>query len=218
MLATFERLSTTLLNVIEYRRKAPMRQCRAPEGEGVGVVSAWFALPSSKLAVFNHARTDMGMDFTFHKLHWLILGGEVSPMVQVPERRQSARSRLLLKGIIVFHDPKLPRLDCLVRDISAGGARITVAETVAVASRFQLVIPQRNQQLDVCVCWRAGAEVGVAFEEAALQMVGPDPALRIRELEAEVAELRERLAEMKRRERALAADQSPPAGGLRQAG
>lgn len=125
-------------------------------------------------------------------------------MTHVPERRRSPRSRLLLKGIILFHDPKLPRLDCLVRDLSEGGARITVAETVAVASRFRLVVPQRNQEFNVCVCWRAGGEVGLAFEEAALLPTGgPDPQHRIRELEAEIAELREKLAEMKRRERAM---------------
>jgi hypothetical protein len=139
-------------------------------------------------------------------------------MAQIPERRQSQRSRLLLKGVIVFHDPKLPRLDCLVRDISAGGARITVAETVAVASRFRLLIPNRNQEIDVCVCWRAGGEIGVAFEEAAVRLSGQDPAQRIRELEREVAELRERLAEMKQRERARSGDPAAPAASLRQAG
>jgi hypothetical protein len=139
-------------------------------------------------------------------------------MVQSPERRQSTRSRLLLKGVIVFHDPKLPRLDCLVRDISAGGARITVAETVAVASRFRLIIPQRNQEIDVCVCWRAGAEVGVAFEEAVVPMAAQDPLHRIHQLESEIAELREKLAEMKRRERIASGEPLPAAETLRQAG
>jgi hypothetical protein len=56
-------------------------------------------------------------------------------------------------------------MDCAVRDVSPGGARLRVADPSGVAPEFQLVLEQAGELRRAKVRWRRGQYVGVAFLE-----------------------------------------------------
>jgi hypothetical protein len=56
----------------------------------------------------------------------------------------------------VFFFNKHGALSCLVRDLSAEGARIIFSENVTVPETFDLHILQKNQTLRARVTWRRG--------------------------------------------------------------
>lgn len=56
-------------------------------------------------------------------------------------------------------------MDCAVRDVSPGGARLRVADPGAVPSEFQLVFQQNGEFRRAKVRWRRAGYVGVAFLE-----------------------------------------------------
>ena len=94
-------------------------------------------------------------------------------------------------------------LDCLIRDISASGARLIFSDTVTIPDVVDLYIPQKEQTLRSQVHWRHGDEIGVAFVHGAQSGV-PQPANvgelaeRIQKLEAEIVALRKMLKRLKK--------------------
>jgi hypothetical protein len=110
--------------------------------------------------------------------------------------RQSTRTRTFLKATLTFDDPRRLPLECIVRDLSPGGARLSVAPSNILPNQFRLAIPKKDLEVIGVVCWRNGPDVGIAFvipsdvgEQAPANVLE-----RIRELEAELACLRNRLA------------------------
>jgi hypothetical protein len=104
--------------------------------------------------------------------------------------RLSPRQRSLLRGIVYFAGNPCA-VDCLVRDISATGARIEfTTPPAAVTNSLELQIPLKAQRHHCRVAWRTGREVGVAFAEASTSAPPHDIAERMARLEAEIAELK----------------------------
>jgi len=93
-------------------------------------------------------------------------------------------------------------MDCVIRDISATGAKLELSSAVTIPDRFDLFIPQKNQTLRATIKWRRANEVGVVFETEQHAPAPPgaekDLPERVVELEAEIAALKQALAEMKR--------------------
>src|ERR1700756_4714802 len=112
------------------------------------------------------------------------------------ERRRIARQKSFLRGMIYFNNRRSVA-DCLIRDISAYGARLIFSDTVTTPDLLDLYIPQKEQTLRSQGIWRGGHEVGVAFPQA----LHPEPAAagagdlaeRVAKLEAEVAALKRML-------------------------
>jgi hypothetical protein len=77
------------------------------------------------------------------------------------ERRRVPRQRTLKSGQIVIGNAQ-PVLDCVVRNLSPGGALLLVP-SLAVPDRFQLVFPASRARHECRVAWRAIDRVGVAF-------------------------------------------------------
>jgi hypothetical protein len=89
--------------------------------------------------------------------------------VKVSERRSSSRNRAFLKGVI-YYDRRRTSLDCLVRDISAEGARLKLPHGPAVTPEaFELYLPYKDESFCAHVEWRAGNEIGVTFEIASAE-------------------------------------------------
>jgi hypothetical protein len=110
------------------------------------------------------------------------------------EHRVAIRHRTFLKGKVQFNNRQL-NIDCLVRDLSDTGARISVTQAVMLPQSFDLFLPHRDQTLHCRLSWRRGDEVGVRFcQEGEVveedRGLPPDVARRMAELEAEVARLR----------------------------
>lgn len=117
------------------------------------------------------------------------------------ERRGVGRVRTFLRGRISYNNGS-STMDCLVRDLSAGGARIALDGAMTLPEVFDLIIPQKGVTRRCRLCWRREDEIGVGFlDEVSQREVRPvtDPSMvdllvRIRLLEAENESLRMRLA------------------------
>ncbi|MEM9026977.1 MAG: response regulator [Pseudomonadota bacterium] len=79
------------------------------------------------------------------------------------ENRDSQRRRMLKGGVIVF-DCQHMTVPCVVRDISATGARLQVSEATAIPNTFELLVELDGLRADCVVIWRASSRVGVKFE------------------------------------------------------
>jgi hypothetical protein len=80
------------------------------------------------------------------------------------ERRRVPRHRTLKAGRIVI-DPRTSELDCIVRNLSTGGALLLVS-SLAVPDRFELLFASNRARHECRVVWRAMDRVGVEFRKA----------------------------------------------------
>lgn len=115
------------------------------------------------------------------------------------ERRRRVRQKSFLRGCVYFNNRR-NAFDCLIRDISAEGARITFSDAVSVPNVVDLYIPQKEQMLRARVQWRRGEEIGLAFADATISADGGtdgELAARIARLESEIGALRRALKQLK---------------------
>lgn len=118
------------------------------------------------------------------------------------ERRRAVRQKSFLRGCIQFNSGR-NTADCLIRDISLFGARLTFSDSITTPDVIDVYIPQKEQTYRCHVIWRHGTELGVEFAQAA----GASPAEhhvepgdvigRIERLEAEIAAMRKMLRRLK---------------------
>ena len=80
----------------------------------------------------------------------------------MPELRSNTRKRCFLGARIQFNNRR-STFDCLVRDISAVGARLELATLETMPDEFDLVIPQHDRQYRAKVVWRRNSTCGVRF-------------------------------------------------------
>jgi hypothetical protein len=77
------------------------------------------------------------------------------------EQRRDARPRTL-KGAVIAFNNRSSTIDCVVRNLSPGGAMLKVASTVGIPDRFELKM--ENEDFRWCrVKWRRDDTIGVAF-------------------------------------------------------
>src|SRR5260370_38752696 len=91
------------------------------------------------------------------------------------ERRNASRQKSFLRGSIQFNNRRTV-IDCLVRDISATGARLIFSDSVSVPDVVDLYIPQKEQTPRAHGQWRRGEGVGVAFAKGGQAPAPPPPA------------------------------------------
>jgi hypothetical protein len=83
----------------------------------------------------------------------------------VTELRAAERGRSLLKAKIVFNN-RMSTIDCIVKNLSTGGAKIAVASTLSIPSEFDLEIPLKGKTYRVQMRWRDSDHMGVEFIDA----------------------------------------------------
>ena len=79
------------------------------------------------------------------------------------ENRRAPRRSVL--GRAVIKGPGLAT-DCLVRDLSATGARLQVDSSVQLPEEFNLLLMEANSSRHVILRWRAGEFAGVQFSQS----------------------------------------------------
>lgn len=114
------------------------------------------------------------------------------------EPRRMIRERTFLPARISFGDGALST-ECTVTQLSAAGARLTLAPGFSLPDRFDLIIPQRGLNNRATLVWRKDVQVGVEFD---FHGSGPtmaseqDYIARIHELEAANAKLRAQVSDL----------------------
>ena len=78
------------------------------------------------------------------------------------ENRTSPRHRVLKQGTLAFADGG--GVDCMVRNISDGGAHIEVVSPVGLPPSFTLVIKADHFQRPCHSVWSHDKRIGVAFD------------------------------------------------------
>lgn len=117
------------------------------------------------------------------------------------ERRRLPRLKSLLRGRVYFNN-RSSTVECLVRDISANGARLVLADDVTIPDVIELFVPQKDQFFRSHVVWRHDGEAGIAFSvpEHAVSTTQPG------ELGARVAKLEHEIELLKRIVKRLKSD------------
>jgi hypothetical protein len=93
------------------------------------------------------------------------------------ERRREPRLRSLLTGTIAYETNK-STFDCLVRSISAHGARVEMAEAFRIPEEFNLNIPHHASVHHAVVIWRRGERAGLALSDVQSESRRPHRAPR----------------------------------------
>jgi hypothetical protein len=96
----------------------------------------------------------------------------------------------------------LTDVDCLIRDISATGAKLSFSRAITMPGVFDLHIPLKKQVMRAQRDWRDGDEMGVSFIEAApaappVAAHGVELAARVLKLEGEITALRKMLVRLR---------------------
>lgn len=73
---------------------------------------------------------------------------------------------MLKSGKIAYSDRHVT-INCMVRDISATGARLRIEGSVTAPDTFELLIPLDGLEANCQVVWRREADIGVKFLGAA---------------------------------------------------
>ena len=84
----------------------------------------------------------------------------------MPERRRVQRTQVF-KGANIVWDQSIR--DCIIRDISNLGARLSLVSTACIPDRFGLTLDAGHTLRPCRAAWRIGAQIGVEFQEAAFR-------------------------------------------------
>ena len=79
-------------------------------------------------------------------------------------KRKERRETTTWPGRVAFERGAQLR-ECVVRDISKDGARLTLANPRALPDRFELLILTTGEIFQAVAKWRRGRELGVYFVE-----------------------------------------------------
>ena len=127
--------------------------------------------------------------------------------IDMDERRHTPRHRTFLQGR-VFYNNRRQSADCIIRELTDDGARLSFTDPVALPHAFELHIPNRDQTLRVETAWNHGTDVGVSFGKIEVHSSATlAPAAhaapheqtlleRIEKLEKELGALRRRISEI----------------------
>lgn len=114
----------------------------------------------------------------------------------IAERRKNLRTRSFLGAAIAFNK-RSSTMDCLVRNLSNDGAKVTFASPSTLPDEFDLTIQRKEKCFRARMIWRRGDEAGVAFVDPAASSVIPlDWARRLRDCEEQNAALKRRVADL----------------------
>jgi len=78
------------------------------------------------------------------------------------ERRSQKRHRVL-KGAIIRFNKGYGAFECVVRNLSENGAKLTFGDTSAVPVTFELKIAGDERMREAHIRWRSPDTVGVSF-------------------------------------------------------
>ena len=79
----------------------------------------------------------------------------------VMNNKRDHRQNAMKAGTILFGGSEI---DCLVRNISDGGANLEVKSQIEIPNSFDLVIDTKHSNHRCHVVWRKARRIGIAFD------------------------------------------------------
>ena len=114
--------------------------------------------------------------------------------------RIAPRQRTFLKGTI-YYDNRRASMECVIRDMSESGARLTFEHPATVPDNIELFIPHKQETLRARVQRRGLNELGIAFEversAEPRRTSDTDLQQRVLTLETEITSLKRLVAKLK---------------------
>ncbi|MFI0846405.1 PilZ domain-containing protein [Mesorhizobium sp. IMUNJ 23232] len=83
---------------------------------------------------------------------------------QVFTDRRGIERRRVLKGARLTFNKGYGSFECVVRNVSDSGARLTFGDTSAIPSQFDLLISGEDHARRATVRWRTMTALGVSFD------------------------------------------------------
>jgi hypothetical protein len=113
------------------------------------------------------------------------------------DRRQSVRDRVILGGVASIND-RGSTMDCVVRNISEGGACVEFHETAKLPDEMRVAITPKDCSFFARTMWRRAGKVGLAFRTmtAAGLPASTDLDERLRRSEQKKRQLQRRIKEL----------------------
>jgi hypothetical protein len=113
------------------------------------------------------------------------------------DRRQSVRDRLILGGVASIND-RGSTMDCVVRNMSEGGACVEFDETAKLPDEMRVTVTLKGCSFFARTRWRQAGRVGLAFRTrtAAGLPATTDLDERLRRSERKKRELQRRIREL----------------------
>ena len=113
----------------------------------------------------------------------------------IKEKRKSARQRFFLRGFIRTPQNN-SNIDCIVRDISETGAKLTFRGRPSITDSLELHIPAKGQIAQSKLVWIDDCEVGISFDS--IVAVGTAPSSSDGELSVRMARLEDEITALKK--------------------
>ncbi|MEX0852327.1 MAG: PilZ domain-containing protein, partial [Bauldia sp.] len=100
---------------------------------------------------------------------------------RVGNRRAERRNRVFKRGRIIFGDG-FSTLDCMIRDLSQRGARISVEDQLTVPSKFSFAILDTGEVYAAIRRWQQGRSIGLEFLIESASMAADEPEMTGRQV------------------------------------
>jgi hypothetical protein len=78
------------------------------------------------------------------------------------ERRTEHRRRIL-KGAVIKFNNGFGNLECVLRNLTSKGARISMAQTGGIPTQLQIHIAGERAPIEAVVQWRTSRDIGLSF-------------------------------------------------------
>jgi hypothetical protein len=112
------------------------------------------------------------------------------------DRRQSVRDKVIFGGVAEINE-RGSTMDCVVRNISEGGACVEFDETAKLPDEMSLTIARKGRSFFAKMIWRQADRVGLAFRTmTASGGAASDLDERLRRSERKKRQLQRRIKEL----------------------
>jgi hypothetical protein len=113
------------------------------------------------------------------------------------DRRRSVRDKVIFGGVAAINE-RGSTMDCVVRNISEGGACVEFEQTAQLPQEMRLTIARKGRSFLARMIWRQADRVGLAFRimTAASVPASSDLDERLRRSERKKRQLQRRINEL----------------------
>jgi hypothetical protein len=111
------------------------------------------------------------------------------------DRRQSPRDKVLYGGVAQVNE-RCSTMDCVVRNISEGGACVEFDTSARLPEEMNLTIARKGRSFLARMIWRQANRVGLAFRTMITDAPSDDLDERLRRSQIKQRQLKRRIKEL----------------------